>query len=181
MKVYVVTAGEYSDYHIEKVFLDKKKAESYALINSGPFSWQDCEIEEYDTYDDEYVIPQVTYWHVQVKASVYVDAIGRYATLISDEEAHVVDERNEDEKEFYIYDIVGMRVSDRKPGRPLFKLNLNRWYPTNKDTEETARARCEKAAYDIATRLENAIAESNGELNLSLFNSLNAKLYIKEK
>ena len=30
MKVYVVTEGEYSDYSIVKVFLDKEKAEKFA-------------------------------------------------------------------------------------------------------------------------------------------------------
>lgn len=29
MKVYIVTAGEYSDYHIERVFSTKKKAQEY--------------------------------------------------------------------------------------------------------------------------------------------------------
>ena len=29
MKIYVVTSGFYSDYHIEKVFTDKKAAEAY--------------------------------------------------------------------------------------------------------------------------------------------------------
>ena len=47
MKIYVVTAGIYSDYHIEKVFTDRKKAEEYKL-------WlrDSNDIEEYDTSDD---------------------------------------------------------------------------------------------------------------------------------
>lgn len=41
-KVYVVTAGEYSDYHIEAVFSDKKKATE--LISKSSH----LEIEEYE-------------------------------------------------------------------------------------------------------------------------------------
>lgn len=47
MKVYVVTAGEYSDYHIYRVFLDKSKAESYAKLLGG-------NVEPYETDDDNY-------------------------------------------------------------------------------------------------------------------------------
>ena len=53
MKVYVITEGEYSDYHIEKVFLDKAKAEEFCALqnrkgNSYNGSW---DIEEYETSD----------------------------------------------------------------------------------------------------------------------------------
>ena len=42
MKVYIVTDGEYSDYHIEAVFTDEKKAKQYAAIHR-------CDtIEEYE-------------------------------------------------------------------------------------------------------------------------------------
>lgn len=54
MKVYVVTAGEYSDYHICKIFLDKEKAEKYvALENEMNKYWSDnCWVNEWDTSDD---------------------------------------------------------------------------------------------------------------------------------
>ena len=42
MKVYVVTAGCYSDYHIEAVFTDPDMAKAFANIDS------DREVEEYD-------------------------------------------------------------------------------------------------------------------------------------
>ena len=44
--VYVVTAGCYSDYHVEAVFKDKSKAEYYCNC------YEDCEIEEYCLSDD---------------------------------------------------------------------------------------------------------------------------------
>jgi len=43
MRVYVVTSGSYSEYHIEEIFTDHKKAQIYANLNS------DRSIEEYDT------------------------------------------------------------------------------------------------------------------------------------
>ena len=43
MKIYVVTSGTYSNYGIEAVFTDHKKAKQYANLNSGR------EIEEYES------------------------------------------------------------------------------------------------------------------------------------
>lgn len=53
MKVYVVTSGTYSDYMIQKIFLDKDKAEEYRkwLPNSN-------DIEEYNTSDDDVINKQ---------------------------------------------------------------------------------------------------------------------------
>ena len=52
MKVYVVTSGEYSDYRIEKVFLDKDKAELYRDLHRHEDYYFQMEVEEYDSYDD---------------------------------------------------------------------------------------------------------------------------------
>ena len=54
MKVYAVTAGEYSDYHILAITDDKEKAKSLVeLINNsrGHYGYNDADIEEYDTDD----------------------------------------------------------------------------------------------------------------------------------
>lgn len=55
MKVYVVTSGEYSAYMIQKIFLNKDKAEEYKkwLHNSN-------DVEEYDTSDDDTIEKQYT-------------------------------------------------------------------------------------------------------------------------
>ena len=54
MDVYIVTCGEYSDYRIERVFTDYKKAEQYiALQNRNPDGYQDeWNLECYSTSDD---------------------------------------------------------------------------------------------------------------------------------
>lgn len=52
MKVYVITQGEYSDYCIRAVSLDKNDAEKKcALLNRDVMCDEYCEIEEYDTDD----------------------------------------------------------------------------------------------------------------------------------
>ena len=45
-KVYVVTSGDYSDYHIESIFSKKEKASEFIEISKIPPS--NAEIEEYE-------------------------------------------------------------------------------------------------------------------------------------
>jgi hypothetical protein len=53
MKVYVVTRGEYSNYSIDKVFLDKEKAEKYAELYEKTNRYADnVNVEEYIVYDE---------------------------------------------------------------------------------------------------------------------------------
>lgn len=51
MKVYVITAGEYSDYCIQAVTLNREKAELICAINNRNirYSEDQSKIEEYDT------------------------------------------------------------------------------------------------------------------------------------
>lgn len=51
MKIYIVTSGEYSDYGINAVFLDKHEAELYCATHNKKKRWCDCVIEEYETKD----------------------------------------------------------------------------------------------------------------------------------
>lgn len=52
MKVYVITTGEYSDYRICAVTLDKEKAEKLK-IKCDPLDYTGARIEEYDTDECE--------------------------------------------------------------------------------------------------------------------------------
>lgn len=65
MKVYVLTEGEYSDYHIEAVKLDKEEADRLALVHP------DWEIEEFDT--DDVRIPERTRYTVRVNENGIFD------------------------------------------------------------------------------------------------------------
>lgn len=58
MKVYVLTEGEYSDYHVVTVKLEKGQAEKLARIHP------DWEVEEYDT--DEITIKESYMYRVYV-------------------------------------------------------------------------------------------------------------------
>lgn len=53
MKVYVLTTGEYSAYHIIGVTLDKGQAEHYAKVfnNSNEWNFEIVNIETYETED----------------------------------------------------------------------------------------------------------------------------------
>ena len=58
MKVYVITSGDYSDYHIIGVTDKKEVAEQYKkLHDNAVIVYDHCEIEEYDT-DDIFVLSQ---------------------------------------------------------------------------------------------------------------------------
>ena len=54
MKIYVVTEGEYSDYHIEGVFLTKEAADKYVKLHYPDVKYAYPNVEEYDTIDELY-------------------------------------------------------------------------------------------------------------------------------
>lgn len=63
-EVYIVTAGDYSDYHIEAVFKDKAKAEAYCKCH------KDCEIKDFGFSDDNiYTI----FNYVRIQYNIYLN------------------------------------------------------------------------------------------------------------
>lgn len=63
-EVYIVTAGDYSDYHIEAVFKDREKAEAYCKCH------KDCEIEDFGFSDDNiYTI----FNYVRIQYNIYLN------------------------------------------------------------------------------------------------------------
>lgn len=61
MKVYVITKGDYSDYHICAVTLDKDKAEQLREKFSKGY-YNEADIEEYDTEETEEIIKHNLYF-----------------------------------------------------------------------------------------------------------------------
>ena len=52
-KIYIVTAGEYSDYGIVEVFENEQKAVMFAkAYNNGDYIYGNAQIEVYETHDD---------------------------------------------------------------------------------------------------------------------------------
>lgn len=67
MKIYVITEGDYSDYHICAVFTDKKKAELYCAINEEKdFVNNNCYV-----FGDEYMIEEFDTDDVNIEGTVY--------------------------------------------------------------------------------------------------------------
>lgn len=52
MKLYIVTAGCYSDYHIVGAFESEEKAKLYVEANENDYFDEDMSYREYDTLDD---------------------------------------------------------------------------------------------------------------------------------
>lgn len=53
MKIYIVTAGEYSDYHIVNIFTDKEKAEKYVALQNELNPHDEGWLTEWETADDK--------------------------------------------------------------------------------------------------------------------------------
>lgn len=49
MKVYLITSGEYSDYHVDYVKLDREEAEKICAVKNKELRGDIFDIEEYDT------------------------------------------------------------------------------------------------------------------------------------
>lgn len=77
MKVYVVTRGSYSDFSIEKVFLDLNEAEKYCAVHNDDYLDTPI-IETYDTDDNEKIVCDKVYkaflFNVNNDGSIYVSA-----------------------------------------------------------------------------------------------------------
>ena len=58
-KVYIITEGEYSDYHIERVFSTKEKADEFVQCHGT-----DYRIEEYEL-DGEMAVREEKLWYVR--------------------------------------------------------------------------------------------------------------------
>lgn len=69
MKIYAVTKGDYSDYHIVALTLDKKKAKEMAKLHTYKFKYKDdpkeyvdeAWVEEYED-GEELVLPTWRVW-----------------------------------------------------------------------------------------------------------------------
>lgn len=77
MKVYIVTAGEYSDYHICEVFLDKEKAEKYVAVKNELYQYDECWVNELETYDDKVKmtdkVAHYYYCHIDMDGQITVN------------------------------------------------------------------------------------------------------------
>lgn len=99
MKVYVVTAGEYSDYHIVGVTLDYKKAKDFAERNTGEYYYNTYRVEVYDTDKLEVFSEWMHYWCVSTMNE------DLWATECDDSISYGLDEMNVVQKAKHIQGI----------------------------------------------------------------------------
>ena len=109
MKVYVLTCGEYSCYHIVGVLLDEEQAKIAAEVMSDRYN--DVEAETYDTDALKFIKPGWKYWtlafserdHAIVdtfRDDYYLDALGEprlcainhrwYVDVYAEDEDHAI-------------------------------------------------------------------------------------------
>ena len=96
MIVYVITKGEYSDYGIEAVALEKEKAEELKILYSD--SWGEAMIETYDT--DDYYVENGRFYIVEIgkKSAINVQEVGVISMNDRNEVKLITDWRTKKEK-----------------------------------------------------------------------------------
>ena len=110
MKIYIVTAGEYSDYHICKVFLDKEKADKYVALETecDEFLSYNMYVSEWETSDDKVDMnAKVGYYHY-----CYINHMGEIET--DDEYADETEPRIDEGDVILKFDAWGLAVYSKK-------------------------------------------------------------------
>lgn len=131
MKLYVVTQGEYSDYHIEKIFLDKKKAENYAEYHSTYY--YKAQVEEWETGDEDYEIIKNGYYCVSLNYMLFQDArfkwfykLSHYQVEKTYKKDHIeketINQFSRDDIEFSIFRYVKDEVSQEEAIEKVVKI-----------------------------------------------------------
>lgn len=126
MKVYIVTAGIYSDYHIERVFTDYDKAKEFS-------KWNEMYLEEYDT-DDNIEINKGYEFNVCVKIDKNNDISISQGIFEKTTEFY--------KDSTYLYDYSTINLG--------YELSITRYLKNDKINPEEYLDRLKKSAYDIA-------------------------------
>lgn len=87
-KIYIITKGNYSDYHICAVTMDKSRAEKLKRLFDG--RWEEAEIEEY-TLDEAQKNEYIYYIDFQDNSPshIYIDEYSGFAN--SSDASYVID------------------------------------------------------------------------------------------
>lgn len=119
MKIYVITQGEYSDYHIVGVTLDRGKAERWVNEYNMGKAYDDAQIEEYETdvfgRDDLYKY-SVKREYGEVSADLLSDADYTYEYIFSDDGdfRFVVYARDKEQAKKIAYDRIAKMKAERE-------------------------------------------------------------------
>lgn len=180
MKLYVIYKGHYSDIYVDRIFLDKTKAETYSHYH--PETW----ISEEKTADDEWnLAPDKCYWKVDLSVDVYKFPKKGYqirekkfdiCTLqIEGSNPHGAELYHETQILKDIFDRVGYEepVKNNFYGpNPIFTLNVVRCFPVNDGDAKFIEEKIQKICKDYCTQLENFIEETDGNISQFTLNNL---------
>lgn len=144
-KIYIVTSGEYSDYGIEKVFLDETKARNYAKYHQAE-AWGGMRVEEYEFADEGYELVTSGYWCVttRIKACRNRGSSPFFTKFMPTTTTDMEARENGSKTLFLLQDDLTMIVT--------------RYFPESTEEEE-AKAKAEKIAYDILAEINSHIVE----------------------
>jgi len=152
MKVYVVTAGCYSDYHIERIFTDKDKAEEYCK-----WCYDSNDIEEYDIDDN-------------IELDKYYRIDTRYEN--SPEQKPTIEIQRVMEKQIY------PAYTSCVQYRQSIRLQIIRFIPEKAFDEELVTQKYTKVAYDTMAFIKQMLNE--GYTKEQVNEMLNSQSYKKE-
>lgn len=139
-KVYIVSSGCYSDYAIDRVFLDRENAEKYIKLTDN--HWDSCRIEEYDT-DDNKEFTEIVYIDGEyIKGSQSSSDKDRIEVKIK--RTNTLDDTEENVKQNYFYqsDYFGKQIIIRRV------INNNNF------DEEKIIKKYKKVLYDLMVQIE---------------------------
>ena len=138
--LYVVTAGEYSDYHIEAIFKNREKAECYCTCH------EECEIEEYSFSDDNIFTP---FESVIINFDIYPNS--NREDQVYFRFRHLAKE----DAKWYMENREGVSVYDHRIGICLWRRLPNNY------NEEKIRQKYTKVYQDLRAELLYLVSESD--------------------
>lgn len=96
MIVHVITAGDYSDYHIVGVTTDKKFAEDFCKRQNRENTWNQHRVETYDTDDIMCLTGNMHLWMVRAN-----NKGKRWSLECDDEISYSIGEKNKVQRQKY--------------------------------------------------------------------------------
>jgi hypothetical protein len=141
MKVYIVSSGEYSDYSIDRIFLDKEKAVKYVELSQH--GWSSTRLEEWETSDDNQ-IEEITYVYAHYSKGCNYRA-DKVTVEVRKTNNLDTGENKPDANYFWYSDYSGEK-------RVLIERVLNGNYE-----EEKIKKKYEKVCYDLMAKIDSLL------------------------
>ena len=146
MEIYIVTSGCYSDYGIEKVFLDKEKAEHFA-------EWgEDRRVEVYNTEDD-HVVEEVYSVHAHGRISKTGEVALDYQYV------YKTDRVGNNAISFFMNSYCWLPLGERD----CYALSFTKYIKNNNYNEQWLKDKYQKVFYDLANIIKYHLSQGATE------------------